>query len=182
MKYTVFSVPSVLTGRTIGDVALGEDGRMYAVTLDNAGMACWTCIEDDNITSIIVSLLRTIKWSASMYQNQVPAGTNAANNAADAAVTNANPTKRKKTAYNRHIGLVLTELSKTHPDMARRERMRIAVNSWKDVKKSKLADPNIQDSAFTQRTAPNGTTPVLGDVTLCAGDISHLAHDVVSSS
>ena len=173
MQYTIFSVPPSLAGKTIGDVALGDDGRMYAVTLDNSGTACWTCIEDSNLPSIIISLLRTIKWSTSMYHDK-----SAVQNpdASDKCVKSV--TKRKKTAYNRHIGNVLTELSRTHPDMPRRERMRIAVNSWKDVKMNKmLTPPSQQDSAFTQRTTPTGDPPILGDCVIPSEAIEETSVD-----
>lgn len=152
MKYAVFPSPSSNTGdHTIGDVALGDDGKMYAVTLDNSGNTCWTCIDDGNISSVIVSLLRTIKWSVMMSLQQKVDMLQCIEQNQKKQV------KRKKTAYNKHIGNVLKELSKTHPTMPRKQRMQIAVNSWKDVKdKSALLEPDCP----SLRVTPNLTPPL----------------------
>lgn len=112
-----------LADKTVGDVAVGEDGRMYAVTLGNSGQTCWTCIEGGtmDVPSIILALLKTIKWSAH-YQHQ------------HAGVLQRPATavpKRRKTAYNQHIGRVLRHLAATRSDMPRKQRMRLAVDSWK---------------------------------------------------
>lgn len=147
-----FSAPANLADKTIGDVALGDDGRVYAVTLDNSGTSCWTCIEDEDMSTIIVALLRTIKWSAVMQQRACLSGGADVPFHAGAKDVGRKPARRKKTAYKGHIGKVLRELAVSHPDMPRKERMRMAVNSWKEVRKDKSSmDPTDK---FTMRQSP----------------------------
>lgn len=117
-----------LEEKNIGDVSISDDGRLYAVTLNNVGKPCWTCLENDgNISAIIIALLKTIRWSSYYYRNHGDMF-NRENTALQSV--NVMP-KRKKTQYNSHIGTVLKELAVSHPDMPRKERMRIAVDSWK---------------------------------------------------
>lgn len=112
---------------TVGDVTVGEDGRIYAMTLDNSGQLVWTCIDvDHNMQAILISLLKTIKWSAHHHSTTRRAAEIFGKN--DSATPK---TRRKKTAYNKHIGDVLRRLAQSDPNMPRKERMRIAVDSWK---------------------------------------------------
>lgn len=155
MQYGFVSSPP--GGLTIGDVAVGEDGKLYAVMLDNSGTTCWVCIEDADMSSIIAALLRTIKWSTHMAKMT----------AVDAEKVSS-VGKRKKTAYNRHIGKTLKDLAVSHPDMPRKERMRIAVTSWKDIKdKSELLAEGVQKVQIVSDVA----NP-LADIFEGGGDVS----------
>lgn len=122
--------PASSAQRHVGDVTIGEDGRMYAVTLDNSGRFVWTCIDvDENMQAIMVALLKTIKWSAHYYNMlKSPSGDWLSQQQQNSA---AGKPRRKKTAYNKHIGEVLRSLAKNEPTMPRKERMRVAVASWK---------------------------------------------------
>jgi hypothetical protein len=163
MQYAVFSAPPGLAGRTLGDVAIGEDGKMYSVALDNSGEPCWICLEEDNMSSLIVSILRTIKWSATMALVSKDAKQQQGVGKDSQVQQPQQQGKRKKTAYNRHIGKVLRELSVSHPSMPRKERMRIAVNSWKDVKDKRESEPPPSPIVTVSTTS---TSP-LSETTVC---------------
>lgn len=148
LNFSSFGDYFTIADKTIGDVTVGEDGRTYAVTLDNSGQTCWTCVDDtNNLPAIIISLLKTIKWSAHY-------GSNCSYNkdAIDPSISKAS--KRKKTAYNQHIGQILRELASKHPTMPRKERMRIAVDSWKSLKSDDSSSTSKFPFLNTTQTQP----------------------------
>jgi hypothetical protein len=104
---------------SLGDVYVGEDGAAFATVLDNAGNPHKICIEPEHFSSVVISLLRTIKWVVRSFAHRPPAQSSKG--------------VRKTSLYNIHISKELRRMSSDHPEMSRADRMRHAVNSWKDV-------------------------------------------------
>lgn len=147
-----------MSQRNIGDVTRGEDGMLYVTTLDNSGKPTWTCMDvDDSLQAILISMLKTIKWSAYYHntlrgpsdvfqKNDWQGGAVAATAAASVSAA-ASSSKRKKTIYNQHIGGVLRSLAQNSPNMPRRERMRIAVETWKKISSAANNDADKREAS-----------------------------------
>lgn len=106
----------------VGDVHREEDGDLFVCMLDSIGKPVWinlsTCSEE--LQAILITILKTCRVMCtpqSLTESRAVSSTK----------------QRRKTAYNWHISQVLRTLARCHPDMVRADRMRAAVNSWKEL-------------------------------------------------
>lgn len=111
--------PPVVIGNTCSD----EAGHLYVTTLDNSGNHVWTPLDgiDGRMAALLIAVLRSCRIAANPRSYYIP------------PPVDPNAVPKIQNAYNRHIGRVLTTISKTDPLMPRKHRMQLAVASWREI-------------------------------------------------
>jgi hypothetical protein len=113
-------------GPELGDVMESDTGELHVSLLDNVGRAVWIPLACENgLSSLVICLARTCR-----FLSRSPAPTASASKSPH----------RKKTVYNEHIKHVLLHLSNSKSPLGRSDRMRLAVQSWKDLQATKPAN------------------------------------------